>query len=130
MVGSLPAQSVTAHNEPETAYLQYVAAWKAKDFATLNRVIADDYSTLNGEGKLANKAAELAEAKSDEPYSQMEVVELHSHLIGTTAVLSGVLTVAGTSSGKPYTARARFLATLIQRNGKWQIVADESAPAS
>jgi ketosteroid isomerase-like protein len=126
-VSIAPAQSVVSHNDAEAAYLAYVAAWKAKDLPALSQIIADDYSTLNGENKLATKADELAEAKSDSPYDRMEVTTLYSHVMGDTATLSGLLIVSGQYEGKPYTSKARFLATMIHRKGHWQLVADESA---
>jgi ketosteroid isomerase-like protein len=111
--------------------LKYVSAWKAKDIPSLDRLIADDYMTLNGESKLANKQSELAEAKDDPPYDRMDVLEIHSLIRGNTAVVTGILQADGKSAGgKPFSAKARFLATLLKRNGQWQLVADQSSPSN
>ena len=121
------AAPVTPGNDAERAYLSYVAAWKAKDIPALSLVIADDYMTLNGEKKLAHKANELDEAKSGPSYDIMQVDEIHSTLVDNTAVISALLTVAGTADGKAYRVQVRDLATFLKRHGHWQLIADQSA---
>lgn len=120
-------EAIRPSNEAEKAYLQYVAAWKAKDLSTLDAVIASDYMTLNGEKKVAHKSNEMEEAKNSPAYDVMQVDEIHSVVVGDTAVISALLTVAGTDGGKSYKVQVRDLATFVKRNGRWQLLADQSA---
>jgi ketosteroid isomerase-like protein len=119
--------ALKAANPAEAAYLSYVAAWKSKDLTLLDKVIARDYMTLNGQKKVSTKSDEIEEAKTSPAYDTMRVDEIHSLVVGDTAVISALLTVAGISEGKPYTVQVRDLATFLRRNGSWQLVADQSA---
>lgn len=121
------AEPVKASNGAEEAYMRYVAAWKAKDLHALDAIIAKDYMTLNGEKKIAHKSNEMEEAKSSPAYDVMQVDEIHSLVVGDAAVISALLTVAGTDGGKAYKVQVRDLATFLKRDGHWQLVADQSA---
>jgi ketosteroid isomerase-like protein len=57
----------------------------------------------------------------------MQVDEIHSLVVGDAAVISALLTVAGTDGGKAYKVQVRDLATFLKRDGRWQLVADQSA---
>ena len=124
---TLAQAPVVPNNSAERAYLDYVAAWKAKDLPALEAVIADDYMTLNGDKKISHKSDELQEAKSSPAYDTMHVDDIHSVVVNDTAVVSSLLTVAGTASGKAYRVQVRDLATFVRRNGHWQLLADQSA---
>ena len=124
------AETLEPHNEPEKAFLAYVDATRTKNLAMLDRLIADDYMTLNGNNRVADKQSELEETKENPRFNTMQVDEIHSRIVKGTAVISAIITAAYTSSaGKPVQARVRVLATLLKRHGQWQIIADESAPA-
>ena len=116
-----------AGNGAESAYFQYVAAWKAKNLPALDAVIADDYMTLNGQKKVSHKSDEIEEAKTSPAYDEMQIDEIHSLVVGNTAVVSSLLTVAGSDGGKAYKVQVRDLATFLKRNGHWQLIADQSA---
>ena len=132
---SLTASSAFAsapepHNGAEAAFLAYVDATRTRNLEALNELIANDSMTINGQLEVATKQSELAETKNNPAFNRMEVNELHSLLVKNTAVMSGVISVAYTNkAGEPVETRVRVLATLLKRHGRWQIVADESAPA-
>ncbi len=129
-LAGLAYASEPQHNEPEKVFLAYVDATRTKDLAALDRFIADDYLAINGQNKLATKAFELEEAKEAPVFNEMQVEEIHSLVVKNTAVITGIIGAAFTNSaGKPVQVRVRVLGTLLKRHGKWQIVADESAPA-
>lgn len=114
----------------QQAFKAYVEAWKNKDIASLQRLIADDYMALNSENKVSSKEIELATAKADPIWNQMTVDEIHTHIIGNTAVASGLISAEGKRpDGTVFNAKARFLAMLVKRAGKWQLLATESASA-
>jgi len=111
------------------AYRNYVAAWKAKDITTLQKLIADDYMTLDPAGKVSTKDQEIASAKSDPTYDEMVVDDIHTRLLEATAIVCGRLLAKGRGGdGKPFSVRVRFLAVLVKRSGQWQLIADQSAP--
>ena len=123
------SQASTGNNDPEKTFAAYVEATRTKDIPVLTKVIADDYMTINGDNKLATKKSEIEEAKQNPSFDKMQLDEVHSLVIGGTAVVSGIISAAYTNrAGKPIEAKVRVLATLLKRRGVWQIVADESAP--
>ncbi len=122
-----PAQQITAANDAEATYLRYLEASKNKDTGALSALIADDYSTLNGRGKLTTKADEISEVKSGPAFDSLTVTQLHSHIVGDTAVISCSLAITAHQNGSDLNVNARELAVLLKRNGRWQLVADESA---
>lgn len=114
----------------QEAYKAYIQAWKTRDIAVLQRIIADDYMAVNFENKVSSKEIEIATAKSDPVWNEMTVDEIHTHVVGGTAVASGVISAQGQrADGKVFNAKARFLAVLVKRDGRWQLLATESAPA-
>lgn len=114
----------------QQAFKAYVEAWKNKDIASLQRLIADDYMALNSENKVSSKEIELATVKADPIWNQMTVDEIHTHIVGNTAVASGLISAEGKRpDGTVFNAKARFLAMLVKRAGKWQLLATESASA-
>ena len=131
------ASSTNADNdndEAQQAYRAYVKAWKLKDLAALRNLISDDYMAVNFEGKVSDKQNEIGTAKADPEWLAMTVDEIHTRIFGNTAIASGFISAEGKRrDGDVFKAKGRFLATLIKRNGVWQLVATQSTafrPAS
>lgn len=131
----LAAQPLVGQNEQDDqavqeAYRAYIQAWKTRDIGALRRIIADDYMAVNFENKVSSKEIEIATAKSDPVWNEMMVDEIHTHVVGGTAVASGLISAQGQrADGNVFNAKARFLAVLVKRDGRWQLLATESAPA-
>jgi len=119
-----------SRNEEESvkdAYRAYVAAWKTKDLAALEKLISPDYMAVNFEGKLSDKANELATAKSDNEWDAMSVDEIHTRDWGDSATASGFISAQGRRpDGTSFNARVRFLAMLVKQDGRWLLVATQS----
>ena len=133
MLGSgvpFAGQSAENNGTVEDAFKTYVQAWKEKNIATLQRVIADDYMAVNSEGKVSNKENELITAKNDAIWKTMSVDEIHTHIVDNAAVASGFISAEGQSpDGHPFNAKVRFLAVLVKHGAQWQLLATESAQA-
>lgn len=118
-----PAQRV------ETAFKNYVAAWKGKDVAALRKLIADDYMVMTPSAELSTKDKELASVQSDPPYDEMSVEEIHTRRFGNSAIATGLISASGTDTkGTSFNYEGRFLAVLVKRRGAWQLVATQSGP--
>jgi ketosteroid isomerase-like protein len=112
----------------QDAYKAYIRAWKTRDVAALQKIIADDYMAVNFENKVSSKEIEISTAESDPLWNQMTVDEIHTHIVGTTAVASGFISAQGQRpDGNVFNAKVRFLAVLVKRDGRWQLLATESA---
>jgi predicted lipid-binding transport protein (Tim44 family) len=75
----------------ETAYKAYLQAWKDKDYAALNRLLSDDYKTVNFRGIVSTKANEIATAKEDRDYAAMDGDVMSVSVFGNSAVASGLI---------------------------------------
>ncbi len=121
------ARSGNEEESVQHAYRAYVAAWKTKDLAALEKLISPDYMAVNFEGKLSDKANELATAKSDNEWDAMSVDEIHTRDWGDSATVSGFISAQGRRpDGTSFNARVRFLAMLVKQDGRWLLVATQS----
>jgi ketosteroid isomerase-like protein len=124
------AQDSKEDESVKQAYRAYVDAWKNKDIPRLHKLIADDYMSMNSENKVDSKEGELATAKADPAWKQMTVDEIHTRIVGKTAVASGLLSAQGQRpDNSDFSVKVRFLAVLVKRDGRWQVLATESAKA-
>jgi hypothetical protein len=84
------AQKLSEEQRVQEAYRNYVAAWRAKDISALQKLIADDYMSVNPLGGVDTKKQELTSAKSDPPYEEMRVEDIHGYCSGRLPLSPGV----------------------------------------
>jgi hypothetical protein len=89
---------------------------RAKDFKTLDRILADDWLSTDFQGKTTTKAQALAALKTNPAQQPMELGEIKVRVFGTTAVVTG----------KDTTGRFAWMDVFVKRNGRWQAVASQS----
>ena len=91
--------------------------------AELERLLADDYTLLNGAGKTETKAQFVAESTAPgfklEPFVVTDAIE---KVWSDGAVMGGITTLRGVDSGKPFEATLRFADIWAKRKGKWQVI--------
>ena len=122
------SQTDTTDRAIEQAYKDYVQAWKVKDIAALERLMSDDYMAVNFEGKVSDKSNEIATAKADADWISMTVDEIHTRAFGNTAIATGLISAQGKKpDGNNFNAKVRFLAALVKRDNRWQLVATQSS---
>ena len=104
-------------------------AFVAGDAATLDRLLADEFSFLGGQDKAQN----LASLKSRSPESTVESAvstDVEVQIYGNTAVVTGLDTIRGKTKGEPYTTRWLYMDVWIKRSGRWQCVKTYSSLAN
>jgi len=93
------------------------------DRAALERLVADDYMLIRGNGTVGDKKLliELAagEGQMTDPYT---VERPFQRMYGDTVILGGWVHLTGTDHGRPFMQNARFADTWSRRSGKWQVV--------
>ena len=68
------------------------------------------------------KENEIATGNKDTEWISITVDEIHSRTFGNTAVASGFISAQGRGKdGNIFSARVRFLATLVKRDRIWQL---------
>ena len=105
----------------------WVKALVTKDQAAVENMIADDFAGFNPEGKHITKS-QLLDAAKNEPNTlssatndNMDVHVYEPNL----ATVSGTTTEKGKDkSGKQFTRSYVWVDTWMERNGKWQCIAE------
>ena len=103
---------------------QYIQANLEGDTATLNEILADDFSIRTRWGRVTNKPERLA--LLEDPYFAFEVIRtnhVRAEVNGDTAVVTGDVFIRSSygydrSGGASYTYSRQY----EKRNGRWQIV--------
>jgi len=104
----------------------WAAAEVKKDYAVLDRIMADEYISTDPDGKVFSKAQTIASFKSDQNVVTSEAVsELEVHVYGDAAVVTGL--TKETVKGHPGTDTYRFTDTWVKRGGAWQCVAGHAS---
>jgi ketosteroid isomerase-like protein len=101
----------------------YDRAQVKNDKVALERLLAPDYQLFNSAGQVQDKESFISDStaptwklspfKVDEPLERVE---------GDTAFLGGVATLKGSSAGRPFSSRLRFMDVWAKRDGQWVVV--------
>ncbi len=102
-----------------------------KDAATLDRIIADDWTAIDYQGKMETKAQAIADLKSgSSTLATVTLGEMKVRVFGNTAVVTGSDTEKSTYKGKDSSGKYVWMDVFVSRGGKWQAVASESTKAA
>ncbi len=107
---------------------QLAAAWTARDRATIERLIAPDWTVTHVEGQRLTRADVFRDMlESDATQIESSAVdEVEVRLFGDSAVVTGRNHARGTQSGTPFDVRLRFTDVFVRRSGQWQAVASHA----
>ena len=106
----------------------YQAAVKNNDFATMDRILADDFVPITGVGKVYTKADLIAEARSGAfHYEHQEDSERTVRVWGDMAVVTAKLWAKGTEAGKPFEYRVWFSDTYSRTSTGWKYVVGQAS---
>lgn len=105
-----------------------VAQFKA-DKAELERVLADDYTLAGTAGKNLSKAQFIADqTKPGNKTLSVDIYDQVSKVWADGAVLAGMVDAKGSSDGKEFTFRGRFVDVWAKRNGQWKVIFTQIHP--
>ena len=119
------ATATSADDQKKVAVLdiQYQAAVKVNDAATMDRILADDFILVEGDGSVQNKSDLLNEAKSGRiTYEHQDETEQTVRVWGDTAVVTAKLWGKGTNGGKPFDWKLWFSDTYVRTPKGWRYV--------
>ena len=113
---------------------QIVAAQLKADTNSYEKLLADDYTAIHGDGTLSTKAQDIENFKSGAvKYETVDMRDSKIRVYGDTAVVTSLLFFKGTTSGKPFSGDVRSTRVWVKQKGNWKCVAFQStrvAPAS
>ena len=123
-LGSAAAIAAESDDRKAVADLdtQYQLAVKNNDAATMDRILADDFVLVTGRGKTYDKADLLKGARGSTVYEHQEDTDQTVRVWGDTAVVTALLWVKGTDSGKPFDYRLWFSDTYVRTAKGWRYV--------
>ncbi len=107
---------------------QYQAAVKINDAATMDRILADDFTLVTGSGKTYGKADLIEEARSGRvQYEHQEDTDQTVRIWAHTAVVTAKLWEKGTDGGKPFDKTVWFSDTYVRTPTGWRYVFGQSS---
>ena len=107
---------------------EYQAAVKANDAATMDRILADDFVLVLGNGKTFTKADLLESAREKTAiYEHQEELEQKVRVWGDTAVVTALLWIKGTSEGKGFERKLWFSDTYVKTGSGWRYVLGQAS---
>jgi ketosteroid isomerase-like protein len=102
---------------------QWTQAETANNADLIAPLLADKFTITESEGQVLDRAAFLAEERSNQ-YSSSEIDDLKIKVFGDTAIASYALRQKYTSKGKAFDSHTRETDTWVKvPNGVWQCVA-------
>lgn len=123
-----PAHAAVLPADLAKAAHDYDQAQIKGDKAELGRLLADDYVLQNSGGQVQDKASFIADF-TDSTMEPFTVQEPQEKVLVDVALLGGLVDAKGTSGGKAYSARIRFMDVWAKRDGRWQVVFTQATRA-
>ena len=107
---------------------QYQEAVKRNDSVTMNRILADDFVLVTGNGKVYTKTDLLEEAESGRyQYEHQEDSDRTVRAWGDTAVVTAKLWAKGAEDGKPFDYKLWFSDTYVRTKKGWKYVLGQAS---
>ncbi len=107
---------------------EYQAAVKANDAATMDRILADDFVLIVGNGKTFTKEDLLKSAREKKViYERQEELEQKVRVWGDTAVVTALLWIKGVGEGKSFERKLWFSDTYVKTDQGWRYVLGQAS---
>ncbi|HEV7489383.1 MAG TPA: nuclear transport factor 2 family protein [Rhodanobacteraceae bacterium] len=102
-------------------------AIRTGDAETIARLEDETHTLTNTRAEVSSRAADIADAKKGETrYSEFRNHDTLVRLYGDAAIVLGITSLKGTSSGKSFELNVRFTDTYVRRAGGWKIAASHA----
>jgi ketosteroid isomerase-like protein len=103
--------------------LEYQAAVKNNDAATMDRILADDFVVVVGSGRVYTKADLLQMARTRRvQYEHQEDSDQTVRVWGDTAVVTAKIWLKGVDAGQPFDWHLWFSDTYVRTPSGWRYV--------
>lgn len=127
-----PASAMESSVDVEKAIAQLERNWmdaiQKKDAAALERLIADDATLVDSDGRSLTKAAHIAEVKSrDIKIESFTLDPVKVRVFGDIAMATSGDTEKSQFKGKDSSGHYIWTDIYIKRNGRWQAIAAQNA---
>jgi hypothetical protein len=131
----LPAQTVPSSADLQEQIKQLERdrqdAFVRNDIAALEQSTADDYTTINSSGKIADKGQMMSNLRAGKTkVLSVKLDEMKARVYGNTAVLTGRYQDTSVKDGVQKEAHSLFMRIFVMNNGHWQAVAYQQTSTS
>jgi uncharacterized protein (TIGR02246 family) len=117
------SQGGNAEQQIKTMIDQVHAAMLKGDTNFLEKVFADDYMAIRGDGSVLTKAQEIEGFKSGAiKYQSVVLQDVKIRVYGKTAVTVTLTTTTNMRNGKPRTGSNRSTRVWLKQGGEWKCV--------
>src|SRR5665213_520318 len=97
-----------------------------RDLATLDKIMADDWVSIDFQGRTVSKAETIASLKSGLPATQAAGIgEMKVRVFGDSAIVTGSDTEKSSVKGKDVIDKYLWTDVFVKRDGRWQAVASQ-----
>jgi ketosteroid isomerase-like protein len=114
--------------EIERLEQQLITAIEAKDFATYQRLVADDYIAIGANGETTRAQAIDSYRSGDLSLPALKIAEIHVHVYGDTATINARTYGDRVEKGKTTPNRVRYMRVWMRRQGQWRAIAQMARP--
>jgi ketosteroid isomerase-like protein len=111
---------------------EYQAAVARNDADTMDKILADDFVLVLGNGTVYNKADLIKEARAKSIQYEQQVEVDNSQKVrvwGDTAVVTAKLWLKGTNGGKAFDRKLWFSDTYVRTKNGWKYVFGQASIA-
>ena len=118
------SQGGNSEQQIKTLIDQVYAAMLKGDSNALEKLYADDYTGVRGDGSVLTKAQEIEKYKSGAiKYETNEIKDLKIRVYGHTAVSTSLSFSKNIRDGKEHIGTTRNIRVWVKRQGAWKCVA-------
>ena len=125
------SQGGNAEQQIKTLVDQVRAATLKADTDFLDKVLADGYTAVRGDGSVLTKAQLIEGYKSGSiKYEAIDIKDLQIKVYGHTAVSTTLGFSKNIRNGKPYSGTTRTTTVWVKQKGSWKCVAYQTTRVS
>ena len=118
-----PGQAAPLPADLEAASRAFDRAQAERDRPALERLLAEDFVLVSGNGRAEGKAQFIRDLTDPEVREDpLQVLEATRNVWNGGAVLGGLAILTGTDHGARFSARIRFANVWALTGGRWQVV--------
>lgn len=128
LIAALPsALRASMEDEVRQAEKEWAAAVTAKDFAKVDRILADGLIYAHSTGIVETKAEYLAKVRGGtQNYDAIEHSKTQIKVYGNTAVAHSHVRMAGTNAAGPFDNKLMMMHFWVKEGGAWKLAAHQT----
>jgi hypothetical protein len=104
-------------------------AWVSGDRATVEQIIAPEWTSTGPDGRMTDRARVLAQVFETGVHKirRLAIEDVKARVFGDAAVVTGRTHGIGEFEGSAYDVVIRFTDTFVRRGGRWQAIASHAS---